>query len=93
MSLIQTDISLTAKTAPGSDVTASAEDLAMLQRYLSIIDNNKKASRFVPDDAVLALDMADAVRNSLCGAHEKAGISAGRLALALVQPGWSYPTQ
>lgn len=93
MSMIQTEISLTAKTAQDGSEMANSEDLAMLDRYLSILENNKKASRFVPVDAMLALDMADTVRNNLCGTREKSGLSLGRLALSLVQPGIERPTQ
>lgn len=93
MSMIQTEISLTAKTAQDRSEMAHSEDLAMLDRYLSILENNKVASRFVPDDAMLALDMADTARRNLCGVHDKGGLSTGRLALSLVQPGWTHPTQ
>ena len=56
MSLILTDASLTAKAAQDDADPEARQDLARLTRYLAILEDNKKASRFVPDDEALALD-------------------------------------
>ena len=63
MSLIITDASRTAKAAQDDADPEARQELARLTRYLAILEDNKKASRFVPDDAALALDMAGFVRN------------------------------
>lgn len=68
-------------------------DAARLDRYLAIMETNKLASRFVPDDALLALDMANSVCARLSGASAGPGLSAARLALALVQPRLQTPAQ
>ena len=65
MSLIITDASRTAKAAQDDADPEARLELARLTRYLAILEDNKKASRFVPDDAALALDMAGFVRNRL----------------------------
>lgn len=59
--------------------------LAQLERYLAIIENNKKSCHFIPNDAMLALDMAGFV-GSRIGSSPHSGLSAARLALALAQP-------
>lgn len=93
MSLILTDASLTAKTAQDDADPEARQDLARLTRYLAILEDNKKASRFVPDDAALALDMAGFVRNRLCGGRAAPESSLARLALALVQTCPDAPAQ
>lgn len=68
-------------------------DAALLDRYLAIMETNRKSSRFVPDDALLALDMAGFVRNRIGNTPDRAPVSAARLALALVQPHKQAPVQ
>ncbi|MBD5627373.1 MAG: hypothetical protein HDQ90_07855, partial [Desulfovibrio sp.] len=53
----------------------------------------KNASRFVPNDAAVALDMAGFVRRRVGGGRPGPALSTARLALALVQPGEEMPTQ
>lgn len=65
------------------------EDLrnaAALDRYLAILEANKTSSRFVPDDALLALDMAGFVSGAIRNSHLNPQVAVNRLALALVQP-------
>lgn len=93
MSLLSTDVSLTTKNAQDDADPEAREDLARITRYLAILEDNKKASRFVPDDAALALDMAGFVRNRLCGGRAAPGSSRARLALSLVQTCPDAPTQ
>lgn len=93
MSLIITDASRTAKAAQDDANPEARLELARLTRYLAILEDNKKASRFVPDDAALALDMAGFVRNRLRGGRAAPGSSLARLALALVQTSPDAPAQ
>lgn len=67
-------------------------DMEKLDLYLSIVENNKKSSRFIPDDALLALDMAGFVRGRIAG-KSLLPVSAARLALSLVQPCRADPVQ
>ncbi len=97
MSLIITDASRTAKAAQDDADPEARQELARLTRYLAILEDNKKASRFVPDDAALALDMAGFVRNRLRnrlrGGRAAPGSPLARLALALVQTSPDAPAQ
>ena len=93
MSLIITDASRTAKAAQDDADPEARLELARLTRYLAILEDNKKASRFVPDDAALALDMAGFVRNRLRGGRAAPGSSLARLALVLVQTSPDAPAQ
>lgn len=68
------------------DPVDDPRDAAMLDRYLAIMEANRKASRFVPDDALLALDMAGFVRGQIDNSRKRQPVSAARMALALVQP-------
>lgn len=70
-----------------------SRDAALLDRYLAIMEANKKSSRFVPDDALLALDMAGFVRGQIGAKRPAPKVSAARLALALVQPQQHTPLQ
>ena len=60
--------------------------LANLDCYLAIAENNRKSSHFIPNDALLAMNMAGFVAAELYGSSKRAHISTARLALALVQP-------
>ncbi|MBO4369538.1 MAG: hypothetical protein J5803_05510 [Desulfovibrio sp.] len=60
-------------------------ELNRLDSYLTVLEDNRKAARFVPDDAVLALDMASFVCDRLQGRRDRSFIPVMRLSLALVQ--------
>ena len=60
-------------------------DLAMLERYLAVLEENKKASRAAIPDAAMAMDMAGFVRNQLHKPVQAYAMPAALLALALVQ--------
>ncbi|MBQ3060123.1 MAG: hypothetical protein IJD16_07410 [Desulfovibrio sp.] len=76
----------------GAELESNAE-LSMLTRYLAVLEDNKKASSFIPDDAALALDMAGFVRNRLHGGRAASGSSIARLALSLVHTSPDCPVQ
>lgn len=63
-----------------------SREAQLLDRYLAIMETNRKASRFVPDDALLALDMAGFVTGHLANPDLSPQVSAARMALALMQP-------
>ena len=60
-------------------------DLNRLDSYLTVLEDNRKAARFVPNDAVLALDMARFVCGRLYGREDRSFIPVMRLAMSLVQ--------
>lgn len=73
-----------------------AEDLRnaeLLDRYLAIMESNRKSSRFIPDDALMALDMAGFVRGQIDNSRHGQPVSAARLALALVHSQPQAPMQ
>lgn len=74
---------------PGED----QRDAALLDRYLAIMETNKKSSRFVPNDALLALDMAEFARGQLSPECRRPHVSTARLAMSLVQPQQLMPIQ
>ncbi len=84
MSLIRTDESRTDKKQPDSFDPGAQEELAQVSRYLAVLEENRGASRFVLDDAALALDMAGFVKNRLHKGHIAPASPLARLALALV---------
>ncbi len=66
----------------------------LLDRYLAITETNRRSSRFVPDDALLVLDMAGFVRGQIGSRPNcRPQVSAARLSLALVQPRLETPIQ
>lgn len=75
------------------DAVEDQRDLNRLDHYLAIMETNKKSSKFIPDDALLALDMAGFVRGCLNGKANSRPVSIARLALALVQGHNSPPVQ
>lgn len=84
MSLIFADQSRTDKKPPDSSDPGAHEELAQVSRYLAVLEENRGASRFVLDDAALALDMAGFVKNRLQKGHAPQASPLARLALALV---------
>lgn len=87
MSLIMNEITFKTRSAGIVDdyTVEDQRDLERLDRYLALIENNRKSCRFVPDDALMALDMAGFVRGKLRDARPGPNVSAARLAMALVQ--------
>ena len=71
----------------------TAMDLHMLDRYLAVLEDNKKACRFILDDAALAMDMAGFVQNRLGRGWERPANSAARLSLALIHTEPQGPVQ
>ncbi len=76
----------------GRQEVPDRHELAQLDRYLAILEDNKKASRFIADDAAVALDMAAFVRRSLDGSPGF-GLGVTRLSMALLQKYPEAPTQ
>ncbi len=93
MSLIATDISFSSSNMHENGLEQDQRDMEKLDQYLAIAENNKKSSRFIPDDALLALDMAGFVRGCLAGKANHTPVSAARLALSLAQPSHIAPMQ
>ncbi|MBR3663519.1 MAG: hypothetical protein IKN64_02550 [Desulfovibrio sp.] len=63
----------------------NSAELNRLDSYLTVLEDNRKAARFVPDDAALALDMARFVCGRLHGREDPSFIPVMRLAMSLVQ--------
>ena len=93
MSLMTSNYTQMAEAAQDVDNAEARENLARLDRYVAILEDNKNATRFVPDDASLALDMAGFVRTRLRNGRGRPASSIARLALALVQRQPEAPTQ
>lgn len=73
-----------------------AEDVhnaELLDRYLAIMETNRKSSRFIPNDALMALDMAGFVRGQIDNSRHAQPVSVARLALALVHSQTQAPMQ
>ena len=86
MSLILNNNCSTQWNPPEDCQIEDLRNAAALDRYLAILEANMSSSRFVPDDALLALDMAGFVSGAIRNSSLRPQVSAGRLALALVQP-------
>lgn len=85
MSMIQHHFSQNTYSPQEDSSSEDEHNLARLNRYLAILENNRKAASFVPGEALAALDMAEFVRQRLHGHDWDSGLSTGRLALSLVQ--------
>lgn len=85
MSMIQNNYSLDTLSRQDDAVNEDEQNLARLNRYLAILENNRKAASFVPDEALMALDMAEFVRQRLHDRNLQSSPSAARMALSLVQ--------
>ena len=73
------------ETGPPERLAPEEHDLAVIQRYLAVLEENKKASRAALTDADMAMDMAGFVRRQLRNPLQGYAISPALLALALVQ--------
>ncbi len=93
MSMIQYHFSQNTFSPQEDASTEDERNLARLNRYLAILENNKKAASCVPGEALIALDMAEFVRQRLHGQNFNAHPSTGRLALSLVQKSSGAPVQ
>ncbi|MBO4300537.1 MAG: hypothetical protein J5861_02940 [Desulfovibrio sp.] len=60
-------------------------DLALVERYLAVLEDNRKACRSDLTDADMALDMAGFVRHRLHNTLPHPRMSAALMALALVR--------
>lgn len=67
------------------DGIACSRDLAMIERYLAVLEDNRRACRADLNDADVALDMAGFVRQQLRGRAGSPPLSSALLALALVR--------
>ena len=76
-----------------NEFVEAQRDMDHLNRYLAIMEANKKSCRFVPDDALIALDMAGFVRDCLNGHRPAVPVSTARMALSLVQGHYGTPVQ
>lgn len=68
-------------------------DLALIERYLTVLEDNKKASRSAITDADMAMDMAGFVRQQLQSSAKRPRLSSALMALALVQREADGPQQ
>ena len=68
-----------------ADTLTYDRDLALVERYLAVLEDNRKACRTDLTDADMALDMAGFVRRRLHGSPEYPRISSALMALALVR--------
>lgn len=93
MSLILNDNVNVKDLSQSFELRMNHPDIDRLDRYLAIIETNKKSSQFVPNDALLALDMAGFAMGQLKNRKNMPDISIGRLAMALVQPERTLPVQ
>lgn len=93
MSLTTNDISFSSSSMNNTNIKQDQSDVDKLDLYLAVVENNKKSSRFIPDDALVALDMAGFVRGCLTGGARSSRVSTARLALSLVQPCPKAPIQ
>ena len=93
MSLILNHASFEPLSQRPDEPPGTQQNLSKIDRYLDILEHNKKASRFVPNDAAVALDMAGFVRRRVGDGQPGPALSAARLALALVHPCEEMPAQ
>ena len=72
-------------TGPPERLAPEEHDLVLIQRYLAVLEENKKACCSALTDADLAMDMAGFVRRTLQNSAQRPLASPALLALALVQ--------
>ena len=68
-----------------ADNPSHNRDLRLVERYLAVLEENKKACRSALTDADMALDMAGFVRRQLRRPAQMPRMSPALLALALVR--------
>lgn len=68
-----------------ADDPAHKRDLRLVERYLAVLEENKKACRSALTDADMALDMAGFVRRQLRRPAQMPRMSPALLALALMR--------
>ncbi len=68
-----------------ADDPSHSRDLKLVERYLAVLEENKKACRSAVTDADMALDMAGFVRWQLRNSAQMPRMSPALLALALVR--------
>ena len=73
------------ETGPPERLAPEEHDLAVIQRYLAVLEENKKACCAAVTDADMAMDMAGFVRRQLRNPQQRHSIPHTLLALALVQ--------
>lgn len=88
-------LTLNTNSIPSWNVCEDGEDerASRLDSYLALMETNKQACEFVPNDALLALDMVGFVSSRIGGALKTSRVSTARLALSLVRPGENNPVQ
>ncbi|MBQ7457290.1 MAG: hypothetical protein IJS54_06780 [Desulfovibrio sp.] len=76
--------------APNTPAFAQASEaestIQTLDCYLTVLEDNKKAACFIPDDAAMALDLACFVCDRYQGRTERTSMPAMRLSMALLKP-------
>ncbi|SDF84197.1 hypothetical protein [Desulfovibrio legallii] len=84
----------TAASPPEPESAPARRDLEALERYLAVLEANRRAGRTAVTDAVLALDMAGFVRQSLREPGRRpCGVSPAVLAMTLVRRTVDAPEQ
>ena len=88
------DIFQTGSSPPElADDPARSRNLRLIERYLAVLEENKKACRAAVTDADMALDMAGFVQRQLRRPAAKPRMSPALLALALVRRVIDAPEQ
>jgi len=84
-----------AGTSPPEPAAAKprSRNLALIERYLAVLEANKKACRAALTDADMALDMAGFVQRKLQKPAETESLSSALLALTLVRRVSDAPEQ
>lgn len=82
----------TSPPEPAADPPRS-RNLTLIERYLAVLEENKRACRAALTDADMALDMAGFVRRRLQKPAATEGLSSALLALALVRRVSDAPEQ
>jgi hypothetical protein len=88
------DVYLTGTSPPEhSEDPAQHRDLSLVEKYLAVLDENKKSCRAAVTDASIALDMAGFVRRRLHSSTEQMQMPPALLALALIRRVLDAPDQ
>ncbi len=96
MSLITTNSHLAGDLqkirSPGRNLL-NGTDAQRLDCYLTVLEDNRKAARFLPNDATLAMDMACFVCDRLQGRTGRPTIPTTRLTMTLLHSETDLPAQ